>query len=128
MTAIVALALLAVYAEAWARGGGGRFGAGGRGGLLEALIDPCRAECADTARACHEAADAEALACIGAACADQVAAAQAACAGERGQAACREAVSVLRECGESCLETRATAIAACREAHGECREACGTDE
>jgi hypothetical protein len=97
-------------------------------GLLRELIFPCAAACSATAKSCHEAADAEALSCVSAACAVEISAAQTACADDRRSDACREAVGDLRECADSCLDTRATALAACREAFRDCIDACDSEQ
>jgi hypothetical protein len=123
---ILGLTMLAVgfTAPAWARGahgGGGGFGGGGH--VFEELIFPCRAACSETARGCFETASSTASSCIASACSAQVTAAQDACKGGR-STTCRSAVSALRECGESCLDTRAGAAEACRSDRNTCVAAC----
>jgi len=97
-------------------------------GLLGQLIYPCPAGCFDTAEACYEGADAAALACISAACGTEIQMAQAACPTDRRSEACREAVSDLATCSDSCLDTRETTVRACREALNDCRDACDSAE
>lgn len=113
---------------AFGRGGPGLGGPerGGPGprGLLEQLISPCRAACSDTARTCSESADSAALTCISGACSAEVTAAQSACAADRRAQPCRDAVRALRDCGDSCINTRATALGTCHEALSDCLDAC----
>lgn len=95
-------------------------------GLLQRLIFPCEADCHEEARDCVDEADTAALDCVAAACATEVEAATAAC--ETKDETCRDAVSALRECGTTCLETRATEIETCRSDFGTCADACSADD
>ena len=128
LTTLFALSVVVpVGARAFGRGGGGPgFGgrAGGLGGLLERLLNPCRSDCRDTADDCSAAADSAALTCIDGACAAEVTTAQSACATERRSPDCRDAISALRECAATCLDTRTTAVTACHAALGDCLDAC----
>ena len=126
---------LPVWAHGFPRGGPGqdgpRFGHGGPpfGGILGRLIYPCQAACFEGSRDCFETADSEALACITAPCSTEIAAAQSACASDRRAAACHDAVHALRDCGDSCLESRDSAFSACRATVDDCRSKCdGTQE
>jgi len=110
---------------AWAnsdRGGGGRGGLSG--GVLQQLVFPCQTECRDSARDCVDTAESEGVTCIQSACATQVKAAQTACAADRTAQACKDAVSALRTCGDSCLTTFQSATTACRDTEQSCRAAC----
>jgi len=103
---------------------GPRPGAPPIGGLLERLIDPCRTACLDTVRNCHDTADTEALTCIQDACATEVQTAQSACADNRPSQACRNAVSALRACSQSCLPSLRSAVSACHDGLDDCLDAC----
>ena len=96
------------------------------GGVLDRLIFPCPAECEDTADACITAADSAAVTCAEAACASQITAAQTACTDSRTSQDCRNAVSVLRTCAGSCLDTHTSAVETCRSTLGDCLDACDT--
>ena len=123
---------LAVAAEAHGRGGfGGGFGGPGfpgSGALLGRLLFPCPAACRDTAESCTATADSAALTCVEGACAAEITAAQTACKDDRRSQACRDAVNGLRECADTCLNTRRTAVGACRDALGDCLDACEAAE
>lgn len=134
MVTLTALALL-VALPAWAHGrpglGAGKPG-GERppfaGGVLGQLIFPCPAACAETVDSCVATADAAAVDCVSSACPTEVTTAQTACAEVRSSEECRDAVAALRDCGETCLDTRSTAIQACRAALSDCRDACESAE
>jgi len=96
-------------------------------GLLGQLIFPCHAACAETARACGDTANAEALTCVSDDCPAEIATAQADCAEDRRSEECRDAVEVLAECADSCLDTRSEAIDVCRDTVMDCRDACESD-
>jgi hypothetical protein len=131
---LAALLTLTMAVSAWAHGPSrGGFGGPGllgiksggpAGGLLQELIYPCQADCANNARTCSDTADADALTCISGACATEIQTAQSECATDRGAQTCKDAVTALRTCAQSCLSTRQTALTACRDALGSCREAC----
>jgi hypothetical protein len=142
MFVLAAVLTLVVAIPAWARGpsragfgvghmlrpGGPKPVAPPPRGLLGQLIYPCPAACFNTAKTCYEGADTDALACISAACATAIQTAQAACATDRRSEACRDAVSDLATCSDSCLDTRETTVRACREALNDCRAACDSAE
>jgi hypothetical protein len=92
--------------------------------VLMQLIYPCLADCSAAAGTCNDSADSTALTCISDACATEVQTAQADCAADRTSQECQDAISALRTCGQSCLETRKTAITACRDELDACRTAC----
>ena len=96
-------------------------------GLLTQLIFPCQAACVTTARECDDTADSDALTCISAACSTEVSTAQTACATDRTSQACRDAITALQTCSDSCLTTRGTALTACRSALATCRTACAAE-
>jgi hypothetical protein len=131
----LALLTLSLHVPAGARGPSPRgFGPPGfagpghadrfAGGLLERLVSPCRAGCLDTAHACYGTAETTALTCVQAACTAEIEAAQSACATDRTSPACQEAVSDLRMCGDTCLDTLQAAVTVCRDALGVCRDTC----
>jgi hypothetical protein len=98
------------------------------GGLLGQLIFPCQAACVSDAQDCVDTANATALDCVSTACSTEITAAQTACAESRSSTECKTAVSALADCGESCLDTRATSLTTCRETLNDCRDACESDE
>ena len=124
------LCLLSLSVPAWAHRspgeGGRRFGVAG--GVLEQLIHPCRTECRDTMRACVDTAESEAVTCAQNTCATQIEIARNACATDSSGQACKDAVSALRECSDSCLTTLKTAASVCRDTLSDCVEACDTQE
>lgn len=126
----LAICLLSLSGSAWAHGsprdGVGRFGIAG--GVLEQLIHPCRADCRDTTRACADAAESDAVTCAQNTCATQIETAQSACVADNTVQVCKDAVSALRDCSESCLTTLRTAVSVCRDTLNDCVEACGTQE
>jgi len=128
---LVTVLTLSVATAALAHGPGRGFGephaAPRAPGLLTQLIFPCQAACVTTAQQCDETADSEALTCISAACPTEVTAAQTACGADRTSQACRDAISALQTCSDSCLTTRQTALTACRTALTACRTACAAE-
>lgn len=127
---LVAIAL-PVWANGPGRGGNPAMGgphAGGPGaiGLLGQLIFPCPSDCLNTENSCSATADSTALSCIEDACATEISTAQTDCATQRASSDCRTAVTALRECAASCLDTRATSLGDCRDALDTCRAACGS--
>jgi len=125
--ALVALFMLSLgfSQAAWARGErGGAERRGFPGGVLQQLIFPCQTECRDSARDCVEGAESEGVTCIQGACATQIQSAQTTCATDRTSQACKDAVSALRTCGDSCLATLQSDVTACRDTEQSCREAC----
>lgn len=138
MTAL-ALLMLGLTIPAGARGPGrGGPGAAGlpgpgpeggfAGGVLEQLISPCRAGCLATARDCRDAAETSVLSCVQDVCATEITTAQSACATDRTSQSCQDAVSALRTCAQTCLETFHDAVTACRDALGVCRDTCDTTQ
>ena len=134
---LIASTIFALIAAAPAFAHGGRGPGPGRPsgvrslhsrGVLGQLIFPCQAACADTAQSCVDSADSTATSCISSACPDEVSAAQTACQADRSSDACETAVEALRGCADDCLDTRATAVAACRDALTDCHAACEGDE
>jgi len=129
--AMIALGLLSMgmSGSVWARGDSdGAAGRGGfLGGVLQELVFPCQAACRNAAEDCIEPLKADAVTCVQDACATQVQAAQTACAADRTAQACRDAVRAVRTCGESCLTTLQTGVAACRDTDQSCRDACDTE-
>jgi len=136
MVGLVALVAGALAAPVWAHGPehGGFFRPPGPpgihpgrpGGLLLQLVYPCQADCVSAARKCSDTADSDALSCVSAACSTEIDTTQSACAADQRDQACLDAVNALRTCGQSCLSTRQTALIACRDGLGVCREACST--
>jgi len=124
------LGLLSLSVPAWAHRspgeGGRRFSVAG--GVLEQLIHPCRTDCRDTMRACVDVAESEAVTCAQNTCAAQIETAQNACATDSSGQACKDVVSALRECSDSCLTTLKTAASVCRDTLSDCVEACDTQE
>jgi len=131
----LSLLLLSVAFPAGARGPArGGFGPPGfrgpgpvdgfTGRVLEQLISPCRANCFDTTRACHDMAETAALGCAQEPCATEIATAQSACATAPPSQACRVAVRALRSCSEACLDTFRDAVASCRDALEGCLDSC----
>jgi hypothetical protein len=92
--------------------------------VLMQLVYPCLADCSATAGTCNDSADSTALTCISDACGTEVETAQTTCAADRTSQECQDATSALRTCGQSCLETRKTAITACRDELEACRTTC----
>ncbi len=124
IAALVAL-ISGVSESAWARGDRGGAGLRGlHGGVLQELVFPCQAECRSSVRDCVEPIESEAVASIQSTCATPVSAAQTACAADRTATACKEAVSVLRTCGQAAITALQTGVATCRDTEESCREAC----
>ena len=98
------------------------------GRLLERLIDPCRPACFDTARNCHDTAEAEALTSAQSSCASEIQTAQSACATNRAAQACRTAVSALRTCAQPSLTSFRSAVSACHNTVETCVEACDSGQ
>jgi len=127
---------LGASAVAWGHGfgPGGFRGRGGRpgdrggvhgGAVLQRLLFPCRTGCFDAADTCVEAAESAAESCAGESCASQITAARTACQADRTSDDCDSAISALRTCAETCLDTEATALASCRTTLSSCLDGCG---
>src|SRR5262245_206913 len=94
------------------------------GRLLERLIDPCRPACFDTARNCHETAEANAMASVQSPCAAQIQVAQGVCTTSRTSPDCQNAVRALRTCAQPYLTSLRSDFNACRSAAEACVDAC----
>jgi hypothetical protein len=134
---LIAIAILSVCAAVPALAHGARGFGPGRGpsrptfngrGVLNQLIFPCPAGCADDAKTCTDAADSAAVSCISAACASEITTAQAACQADRRSENCHDAIDALADCADSCLDTRGDAVDVCRDAARDCRDACESEE
>jgi len=130
LAAVLTLTAAAVWAHGPERGGFGGPGlrdprAGGpAGGLLQQLIFPCQADCANNLHTCSDTADADALTCVSGACSTEIQTAQTECTADPSAQACRDAVTALRTCAQSCLGIRQTALGVCRDQADTCRAAC----
>jgi hypothetical protein len=136
VAALFAGATLPVAAYGFRGGGPGPEGPGGgpgcggphgpgRGGVIEQLVNPCRAGCHQSAHGCFASAESTAVSCIQSACPDAVTAAQTACAAGRHTQACRDAIHALHDCGATCLSTLESAANACHDSVDTCVNACG---
>ena len=128
--ALLAAAVLAAPLTASGFGGGhdGRRGGGGPFGgdaILQQAVHPCQASCFTSARACIGPARSTAVQCVSDTCGAQITTARSACTPTSTMQACRNAMSDLHTCGQSCLDTFHSAVATCRDGAQQCKQACG---
>ena len=112
VTLLAAGTAVAMPSNHW---GPGSFGDAGT--LLNQLIYPCQAGCYSTENTCIETAASAALTAIEnptTGCSTEITAAKTACDTTSMSPACKSAVSALRTCAKSDLQTYHSAVSTCR--------------
>lgn len=132
----VAMVVLGLTATAWGHGfwrhgfgGDGEAGGGEHQGcsgrLVQRLVFPCRAQCADTAKSCVGNTKGTAVTCVADACTNEIAAAKSACQANSDTPGCDAAIGTLKTCAQACSDSAHTAMDACRTTASSCFSACG---